>query len=71
MKAIRDLISVIRDSVEVEIQMTNQFVLMGDKFYVDLQALNFEPEAQPPPPAPIEQNCKIWGIFEKAFLTFE
>ncbi len=45
MEGIRDLVNVIREAIEIEIQIPNEIVLQGNRFVVDLKTLTIEPFA--------------------------
>ena len=48
MNGVRNLISVIRQSSEIEIKIPHEMILLGEKFYVDLSALAIQSESEAP-----------------------
>jgi hypothetical protein len=56
MKSISELLQVVREAIELEINLPQALVLLGEKFYVDLQLLMNEPETEARPPSPVEKN---------------
>ncbi|KAI9143629.1 hypothetical protein BKA69DRAFT_86943 [Paraphysoderma sedebokerense] len=55
MDAIRDMLAVIKDAVELETRIANELTLDGEKFKVEHSILTFEPEPEPRPESPIEK----------------
>ncbi|KAI8843668.1 hypothetical protein BC829DRAFT_400872 [Chytridium lagenaria] len=55
MDAIREMLYVIKEAVEMEVRLPNELVLEGEKFRVDFGVLTFEPEPEPDRRVPPDQ----------------
>jgi hypothetical protein len=54
MTAIRDMLILIKEAIELEMRLPNQLLLEGERFKVNYEILTFEPEPEPRPESPVE-----------------
>ncbi|KAI8587012.1 hypothetical protein BDZ88DRAFT_399175, partial [Geranomyces variabilis] len=56
MDAVREMLNVIKEAIEVEAKLPNHLTLHGEKFKVDFGLLTYEPDPEPRPPSPVEKQ---------------
>ncbi|KAI9355938.1 hypothetical protein DFJ73DRAFT_824011 [Zopfochytrium polystomum] len=55
MDAIREMLNLIKEAVEMEVKLPNELILEGEKFKVDFTILTLEPDQEPRPESPVEK----------------
>lgn len=56
MKAVKDMVTIIKEVIEAEQKIPNKLFLFGEKFFVDFGSLMYEPEPEPRPVSPLEKQ---------------
>ncbi|KAJ3111830.1 Sperm flagellar protein 2 [Phlyctochytrium bullatum] len=70
MDAIKELLNVIKEAVELEVRLPNELVLEGEKFRVDFAILTHEPDPEPRPESPVEKQIATLDPFETGFVNW-
>jgi hypothetical protein len=56
MAAIKELVLVIKQAIELEVKLPNELVLHGETFFVNYASWTFEPDPPTRPPSPVEKT---------------
>lgn len=72
MDAIRELVNIIKDAVELEQRLPNELVLENDAIFVNTEILTYEPEPQPRPQSAVEaKSSDKFTVFQLLNLTMQ
>ena len=72
MEAIKDMLAVVKEAIEVEVRLPNELVLEGEKFKVNFSVITYELEPEPRPESPVERKSMYFQhYYEQDMMTYD